>query len=213
MNAPAFWAGRGPRERLVLAGIGAAVAAILLFAFVWLPLERSRSHAAAQLPQLRASVAEMRAQAAEVAALRALPARDAGSAPALSTLIASGALTQGNPDSAGVTPGTAADTLVAEYNNLPALSALFDANAGLIAISEIMRAVLDALRHGAPAATLGEIEAADAVLILGEDLTQTAARVALALCQTVRNDAFAMARGIGLAPKVKRRRLASRSGR
>ena len=36
----------------------------------------------------------------------------------------SGALTQGNPDSAGVTPGTAADTLVAEYNNLPALSAL-----------------------------------------------------------------------------------------
>ena len=45
----------------------------------------------------------------------------------------SGALTQGNPDSAGVTPGTAADTLVAEYNNLPALSALFDANAGQVA--------------------------------------------------------------------------------
>ncbi len=45
----------------------------------------------------------------------------------------SGALTQGNPDSAGVTPGTAADTLVAEYNDLPALSALFDANAGQVA--------------------------------------------------------------------------------
>ena len=45
----------------------------------------------------------------------------------------SGALTQGNPDSAGVTPGTAADTLVAEYNNFPALSALFDANQGQIA--------------------------------------------------------------------------------
>ncbi|MFM7208766.1 MAG: glutamate-1-semialdehyde 2,1-aminomutase [Verrucomicrobiota bacterium] len=45
----------------------------------------------------------------------------------------SGALTQGNPDSAGVTPGTAADTLVAEYNNLPALEALFEANAGQIA--------------------------------------------------------------------------------
>lgn len=95
MNAPAFWTGRSPRERTVLAGIGAAVAALLLFAFVWLPLERSRSHAAAQLPQLRASVAEMRDQAAEVAALRALPARHDGSAPALSTLIASGALTQG----------------------------------------------------------------------------------------------------------------------
>ncbi len=45
----------------------------------------------------------------------------------------SGALTQGNPDSAGVTPGTAADTLGAVYNDLPALSALFDANAGQVA--------------------------------------------------------------------------------
>ena len=73
-------------------------------------------------------------------------------------------------------------------------------SAGFGAEEAALRAVLDALRHGAPAATLGEIEAADAVLILGEDLTQTAARVALALRQTVRNDAFAMARGIGLAP-------------
>lgn len=45
----------------------------------------------------------------------------------------SGALTQGNPDSAGVTPGTAADTLVVEYNNLPALKETFQANAGAIA--------------------------------------------------------------------------------
>ncbi len=45
----------------------------------------------------------------------------------------SGALTQGNPDSAGVTAGTAADTLVAEYNNLPALAEIFAANAGAIA--------------------------------------------------------------------------------
>ena len=45
----------------------------------------------------------------------------------------SGALTQGNPDSAGVTAGTAADTLVAEYNNLPALAEIFAANVGAIA--------------------------------------------------------------------------------
>jgi len=45
----------------------------------------------------------------------------------------SGALTQGNPDSAGVTKGTAADTLVAEYNNLPALEKLFEANPNAIA--------------------------------------------------------------------------------
>jgi glutamate-1-semialdehyde 2,1-aminomutase len=45
----------------------------------------------------------------------------------------SGALTQGNPDSAGVTPGTAADTVVVEYNNLPALEQAFAANSGAIA--------------------------------------------------------------------------------
>jgi len=45
----------------------------------------------------------------------------------------SGALTQGNPDSAGVTPGTAADTVVVEYNNLPALEQAFKANPGTIA--------------------------------------------------------------------------------
>ena len=45
----------------------------------------------------------------------------------------SGALTQGNPDSAGVTPGTAADTVVVEYNNLPALEQAFKANPGAIA--------------------------------------------------------------------------------
>ena len=45
----------------------------------------------------------------------------------------SGALTQGNPDSAGVTKGTAADTLVAEYNNLPDVEKLFEANLGAVA--------------------------------------------------------------------------------
>ena len=97
MNAPAFWSARSPRERTVLAGVGALAAALLLFALVWLPLERSRARVTAQLPQLRASVAEMRAQAAEVTALRSLPARESGSTPALAALIASGALTQGLP--------------------------------------------------------------------------------------------------------------------
>ncbi len=45
----------------------------------------------------------------------------------------SGAMTFGNPDSAGVTKGAAADTLLAEYNNLESVKVLFDANPGEIA--------------------------------------------------------------------------------
>jgi glutamate-1-semialdehyde 2,1-aminomutase len=45
----------------------------------------------------------------------------------------SGALTNGVPDSPGITPGVAADTLVVEYNDLPALQALFAAHPSDIA--------------------------------------------------------------------------------
>ena len=45
----------------------------------------------------------------------------------------SGALTQGVPDSAGVTAGAAQDTLLAKYNDLSSVSALFDANRGRVA--------------------------------------------------------------------------------
>lgn len=45
----------------------------------------------------------------------------------------SGALTQGVPDSAGVTVGAARDTLLARYNDAESVAALFDANPGQIA--------------------------------------------------------------------------------
>ena len=45
----------------------------------------------------------------------------------------SGAATLGVPSSPGVPPGTAADSLVAEYNDLPSVAALFDAHPGEIA--------------------------------------------------------------------------------
>ncbi len=51
------------------------------------------------------------------------------------------------------------------------------------------------LQRGSPAATpdLPAIESADAILVLGEDPTHTAPRIALALRQSVRNRAYAMA--------------------
>ncbi len=45
----------------------------------------------------------------------------------------SGALTHGSPDSAGITPAIARDTLVAEFNDLDSVQALADANRGEIA--------------------------------------------------------------------------------
>ncbi len=45
----------------------------------------------------------------------------------------SGAATHGAPSSPGVTEGTARDTLVAEYNDLDSVQALFDANPGGVA--------------------------------------------------------------------------------
>jgi NADH-quinone oxidoreductase subunit G len=56
------------------------------------------------------------------------------------------------------------------------------------------------LQRASPAATpdLPALESADAILILGEDLTHTAPRLALALRQSVRNKAYEMAAGLKL---------------
>lgn len=96
MKAPAWWTARSPRERAIVGWAGAAVAVLLVFVLAWLPLERDRGRIAAGLPALRASVAEMRGQAAEVQALRALPPRGAAPVP-LATLVAAGNLAQGLP--------------------------------------------------------------------------------------------------------------------
>ncbi len=98
MNAPAFWTARSPRERAVIGWVRRGRRGrCSSFAFVWLPLERDRTRLAAALPQLRASVAEMRAQADEARALRAMPARAPGAATPLASLVASGTLAQGLP--------------------------------------------------------------------------------------------------------------------
>lgn len=75
----------------------------------------------------------------------------------------SGAMTFGNPDSAGVTKGAAADTLLAEYNNLESVKALFDANPG-----EIACVILEPV-----AANMGVIPPADGFLKGLRDLCTT----------------------------------------
>ena len=73
MRAPHMWATRSPREQRVIAIAAAVLAAILVATFAWLPLERSRARDTADLPVLRASIASLERQAAEVKRLRAMP--------------------------------------------------------------------------------------------------------------------------------------------
>ena len=65
--------------------------------------------------------------------------------------------------------------------------------------AETMAAALDIYRVGGfRIPTVTEIETADAVLVLGEDISNTAARVALAVRQAVRGVSFDMARDAGI---------------
>lgn len=73
MNLRELWYARPERERSALASGGAVVGAMLVVALVWLPLERARTRLAAQMPELRASVEELRREAAEARRLQALP--------------------------------------------------------------------------------------------------------------------------------------------
>ena len=63
----------------------------------------------------------------------------------------------------------------------------------------LLSLIIDILQKGpAPAATLADAEQADAVLVLGEDLPNTAPRLALALRQATRRQAFAIAGRLGI---------------
>ncbi|MCG4453366.1 NADH-quinone oxidoreductase subunit NuoG [Pseudomonas sp. MMS21-TM103] len=66
---------------------------------------------------------------------------------------------------------------------------------------ENLSLIRDLLLNGPlPVPTLREVESHDAVFVLGEDLTQTAARLALALRQAVKGKATAMAAAMNIAP-------------
>lgn len=65
----------------------------------------------------------------------------------------------------------------------------------------LLEAIADLLREGGiRSPSLRETEQSDAVLILGEDLTHSAPRLALSLRQAVRNAAFDRARSVNIPP-------------
>jgi general secretion pathway protein M len=65
-----FWNERAPRERVLLAGGAVALAFVALYLFLWEPGLAASRRLSATLPKLRAQVELMRAQQAEIAALR-----------------------------------------------------------------------------------------------------------------------------------------------
>lgn len=91
MSLANLWHSRSPRERsLVSAGL-VVLAAMLVVSLVWLPLERTRVRLAAQLPELRASVAALQRDAGQVKRLRALGATMPTNPAPLAPLIAANA--------------------------------------------------------------------------------------------------------------------------
>lgn len=91
------WRRRSEGERRFGAFLGAAIALLLLVAFVWLPLERSRQALARDVPRLAAELATMERQATEAQAVRTLPVATPATAAPLAGLVASGALAKNIP--------------------------------------------------------------------------------------------------------------------
>ena len=90
MNAiAAWWSGRSPRERRVVRATVALVLGLLAL-LVWIDSERTRARLNAELPRLRASIAALERDAAEVQRLRALPVAAAGERSPLATLATNG---------------------------------------------------------------------------------------------------------------------------
>jgi type II secretory pathway component PulM len=84
-----WWGARGPRERRAI-GAGLLVLVLALALVLWLDAERTRARLAAELPRLRASIAALERDAAEVQRLRAMAAVQAAPQGPLVTLATAG---------------------------------------------------------------------------------------------------------------------------
>ena len=71
----AWWNARDARERRVLLIGGGVTAVLLIWAFVWYPLQRSRTELRLRVETQRSDLQQMRSDSARVAQLRGLGAR------------------------------------------------------------------------------------------------------------------------------------------
>jgi general secretion pathway protein M len=88
MSALDPWRARPARERAVLGAGAFVIAAMLVVALVWLPLERSRTRLEREVPELRAGLAALQHDADEAKRLRSMAPIATQSAAPLATLAA-----------------------------------------------------------------------------------------------------------------------------
>ena len=91
MSLARLWHSRPPRERSLVAAGFVVLAAMLVVALAWLPLERARARLATELPELRASIVALERDAEEVKRLRTVPATIPANPAPLAPLIAANA--------------------------------------------------------------------------------------------------------------------------
>jgi general secretion pathway protein M len=93
MSFVEMWRSRPEHERRLVATGTTVIGIILVFALIWLPLERTRMRLDAQLPQLRASIAQLKRDAEEVKRLKIIAPTVTGNPTALAALATQGAPT------------------------------------------------------------------------------------------------------------------------
>ncbi len=98
MSYASVWHSRPEQERRLVTAGAVVVGLILVFAMVWLPLQRARARLDVELPLLRASISQLKRDAEEVKRLKIVAPTVAGNPTPLGALA-----TQGVPAGAQVT--------------------------------------------------------------------------------------------------------------
>jgi len=70
-SALTYWRGLQPRERILIAAAGALLFITIVYAMLWVPMQRDLRHVRAALPQAQTNLAQMRAQLSQVQQLKA----------------------------------------------------------------------------------------------------------------------------------------------